>query len=98
MRYAQKQVNRDFFTNMTMVLRGVRSCRLQAAPLSGSAEASFDPSTVPRGSKWQDHRIIPGNASLLQMVHQVRAATDFECAGGIVILMLYINLCADKPR
>jgi len=62
-RYAPKKEKRGFFINVTTVLPTFAPVGHPRDTLLGSAELSRSPSGVPRGSKWEDRRIIPDHTS-----------------------------------
>lgn len=53
-RDAQVQDRRNIVGNVASVLPGPGRAAIHKETFSGSAEAFFAPSTVPRGSEWQD--------------------------------------------
>jgi len=63
-RYAQKQEKMGLFMNVTTVLPGSGHVGLPTETFLGSAGRPSCPSRVPRGSKWQDRRIIPGKTGV----------------------------------
>ncbi len=60
MPYVQQHGKRDFFSNVAMVLPGSGHVGLDIESLSGSPEPCLNPFRAPRGSRWHDCRIIPG--------------------------------------
>lgn len=63
MEYAQNKDSKDLFINVTTVFPASGLLGLPTDTLLGSAEVSGHPSRVPKRSKWQDCRIIPGYIS-----------------------------------